>query len=221
MRDRGTTRTGVLLALLVGILALAAVTPAVAVAEWKSAAASIVDPSGTGYVPLLNVRVANHAVNDTSPVTRAEFSDDAVSWYTLPYTGEPCDWVLAGGSGAKTLWVRFVAADDTVSPIVRADVRVDAGGPTTTARTAAAGAGGRMTFSYTVRDAGSPHVSAELVIRGRGVTRRRPLGLVPTGRHTARLRCSLPRGTYRWSVEATDLAGWAQETRVSAVLSVR
>ena len=59
-----TARTGVLVALLGGVLLLLASAPGVALAAWTGAQATIVDPRGTGVVPLLNVSVTNHATND-------------------------------------------------------------------------------------------------------------------------------------------------------------
>ncbi len=212
--------SGVMVALLAGALLLLA--PSSAHAAWTHAEARIIDRAGFGYVPLLNVRVANHAVNDSATVTAVEFSDDGTSWYSMPYTGLAQDWVLSGASGRTALAVRFLAADGSASDVVWAGITVDAAGPSTAAlRGVRVRSGSVASFRYEVRDAQSPRVRARLVIRGRGVTKCVRLGVVRTGRHVARVELRLRPGSYRWSVEATDLAGWAQQTRVSRALVVR
>ena len=107
--------------------------PAVARAEWLQTGASIADRSGTGYVGLLNVDVKNMAVNDSTAVTEVWLSDDGEQWSVAPYTGEPQPWVLAGESGAKTVFVRFAGADGSLSPVVSTGIRVDTEPPRTQA----------------------------------------------------------------------------------------
>ncbi len=214
-------RTGVLVALIGGVLLLLAFTPAAALAAWTRAEASIIDPHGTGVVPLLNVSVANSAAHTTSFVTSVQLSEDGRDWYTVPYTGEPCDWVLGGESGRKTLMVRFGAADGSVSPVISTAITVDTAGPVTFAGSVTRSSAGRSAFRFVVRDAGSARVAATIVVRGRGLTRRYELGNVPTGTGKALLRLRLPAGSYRWHVEATDLAGWAQERQASGGFTVR
>lgn len=222
MHGSGATRAGVLLALLVGTLLLTVMTPSIALAAWSSAGARIVDPYETGYVSLLNVRVANQAVNDSAVVTEVQFSDDGVDWLGTPYTGQAQDWVLAGESGAKTLYVRFAAADGSFSPVVETGITVDTQGPRTKAlRAVRAAAGTSAVFRYTIADQASPKVKATLVIRGAGVKKTVPLGWVRTGAHCASVKLDLPAGSYRWSVQAMDLAHWAQEKKVPQTLVVK
>jgi hypothetical protein len=221
MGGAGTARTGVLVALLGGVLLLLALTPAAALAAWTGAEANIIDPRGTGVVPLLNVSVANRAANDAARVTTLQISDDGHDWYTVPYTGEPCDWVLGGESGRKTLLVRFGAADGSVSPVVRTGITVDTAGPVTSAGSVTAAGAGRRALRFVIRDAGSTHVSATIVVRGRGLTRRYGLGRVPTGTSKALLKLRLPAGSYSWRVRATDLAGWKQERQAPGAFTVR
>lgn len=216
-----TTRTWVLVSLFAGLLLALALAPASALAAWTRAEAHIVDPLGTGVVPLLNVSVANRAANDASPVATVQFSDDGVSWYAMPYTGEPCDWVLGGESGRKTLAVRFGAADGSVSPVVTAAIGVDTAGPVTHARSAATVRTGRTAFKFVIHDAGSSRVTASILLRGRGLTRRIGLGSVRTGSRAALVRLRLPAGSYRWRVSAVDLAGWAQERQTAGTLLIR
>lgn len=222
MHGTGATRAGVLLALLVGTLLLTVMTPSIALAAWSSAGARIVDPYETGYVSLLNVRVANQAVNDSAVVTEVQFSDDGVDWLSTPYTGRAQDWVLAGESGAKTLYVRFAAADGSFSPVVETGITVDTRGPRTKAlRAVRAAAGTLAVFRYAIADQASPKVKATLVIRGAGVKKTVPLGWVRTGAHGASVKLDLPAGSYRWSVQAMDLAHWAQEKKVPQTLVVK
>jgi hypothetical protein len=215
-----TARTGVLVALLAGVLLLLALVPADASAAWTGAEASIVDPLGTGVVPLLNVSVANRAGNDAAAVTSVQLSDDGQDWYALPYTGGPCSWVLGGESGPKRLLVRFGASDGSVSPVLSAAIVVDTAGPVTAAQTVSGASAGRPVFRFAVRDAGSPRVAATIVVQGHGLTRRFPLGQVRTGCRRALVRLRLPAGSYSWRVEAVDLAGWAQERQAPGTFTV-
>jgi hypothetical protein len=222
MGDVRAARTGVLVTLLGGVLLLLGLAPAVALASWTGVQASIVDPHGTGVVPLLNVSVANHAVNDAAAVTTVQFSeDDGQNWYAEPYTGEPCTWVLGGESGHKTLLVRFAAADGSVSRVVSTGITVDTAGPVTSARSVTRVSAGRSTFRFVVRDAGSTRVSVTIVVRRRGITRRYELGMTPTGRGKALLKLRLPSGSYRWRVEATDLVGWEQERQAPGAFTIK
>jgi hypothetical protein len=222
MRGTGAARAGVSLALLVGALLLIAMAPSSAHAAWRGVEARIVDPGGTGYVGLLNVSVVNQAVNDSSSVIEVQFSDDGVDWLGAPYTGQAQDWVLAGGSGAKTLSVRFAAADGSLSPVVEARVTVDTQGPRTRAlREVRTVAGVAATFRYAVVDRASPKVKAALVFHSAGVNKTVPLGWVRTGLHSVSVKLDLPPGAYRWSVRAIDLAHWAQEKKVPRTLVVK
>jgi hypothetical protein len=216
-----TTRTGILVTLLAGALLVLALAPANALAAWTGAEARIVDPLETGVVPLLNVSVINHATNDASPVTTVQFSDDGVEWYAIPYTGQPADWVLGGEAGHKALAVRFGAADGTVSPVVIAAIDVDTAGPVTLARSAAPAGAGRTAFRFVIRDAGSPRVTAGIMVRGSGIARRFALGSVRTGSRAAVVSLHLPAGSYRWRVAATDLAGWVQERQTVGTLVIK
>ena len=218
MSGARTARAGVLLALLTGALLLIALIPASAFAAWNDVQASIVDPLGTGVVPLLNVEVANHAANDASPVTSVQFSDDGQSWYAVAYTGQPADWVLGGASGHKDLLVRFGSADGGVSPVVTASIDVDTTGPVTVARSARRASGGRTALSFSVLDAGSTAVDATLVVKGEGQTRTFDLGRVRTGGGHALVK--IPKGSYTWRVQARDLAGRDQVKQTTARLLI-
>lgn len=222
MQGTGAAKAGVLLALVASAFLFIVMTPPAAQAAWVSAGARIVDPYKTGYVSLLNVRVVNQAVNDSAAVTEVQFSDDGVDWLAAPYTGQAQDWVLGGESGAKILYVRFSAADGSLSPVVTTGITVDTRGPRTTAlRAVRVATGTSAAFRYAVADQASPKVKATLVIRGSGVKKTVSLGWVRTGSHGASFRLDLPAGTYRWSVQAMDLAHWAQEKQVSQTLVVK
>jgi hypothetical protein len=207
--------------LVIGPLLLGAMAPAVALAEWSRLEAHIQGAGGSGFVGLLNVSVTNHAENDAAAVTEVQFSDDGIAWYAMPYTGEAEDWVLAGESGPKSLAVRFVAADGNVSPVLRTAVTVDTRGPRTRAlRHMRVPAGRTACLRFVVRDRFSPRVKARIVVRGAGVRRSYDLGTIATGKCTARVSLGLPKGSYRWSVRAIDLAGWAQTRGSSRTLTV-
>jgi hypothetical protein len=221
MRGARTVRTSALLALLAGTLFLLALVPASALAAWRDVSARIVDPRGTGVVPVLNVDVLNHAVNDSSRVSTVQFSDDGRSWYAVPYTGRACGWVLGGGAGHKRLFVRFGAADGSFSPVVAASIDVDTTGPATVARSARRASGGRTTFRFAIKDSGSARVDATLVVRGKGVVRRLHLGRVARGVRQTVVRLGLRKGVYSWRVEAVDLAGRTQVKQVAARLVIR
>jgi hypothetical protein len=152
-------------------------------------------------------------------VTTVQFSDDGQSWYAVAYTGQPADWVLAGGAGHKELLVRFGCADGGVSPVLTAAIDVDTAGPVTVARSARRAGGGRTALRFDVRDAGSRAVDATLVVKGEGQTRTFDLGRVRTGGGHALVR--LPKGSYTWRVQATDLAGRAQVRQTAARLVIR
>jgi hypothetical protein len=217
-----TRRLMVLLALFLGTALLIVMAPPAAHAAWTSATAHILDPNGTGYVSVLNVKVANSASNDTSTVTEVQFSDDGSEWYGVPYTATPQDWVLYGEAGLKTLYVRFAAADGTVSPTVETKITVDTEGPWTRAvRAARTGRRGCERFVYVVGDNVSSEVQARLLIRGPGVRKTVSLGWVRPGAHKVRARLDLPRGRYRWSVAAVDLAFWSQWKKGSATFVVK
>ena len=216
-----TTKAAALLVLVTGALFVIALTPAAAFAAWSDTQASIADPLGTGVVPFLNVSVVNHASNDSSQVATVQFSDDGRCWYAEPYTGRPCDWVLGGVSGHKQLFVRFGAADGSVSPVVTAAIAVDTTGPVTQARSARRASGGRTAVRYFIRDAGSSLVDAVLVVKGSGATKRVDLGRVKTGARQALVDLGLRAGTYTWRVEATDLAGRDQVRQTAGRFTIR
>ena len=117
--------------------------------------------------------------------------------------------------------MRFGAADGSVSQVVQTSIRVDTAGPVTRARKAARAGAGRTAFRFVVRDSGSPRVTARVVVRGGGLVKRYELGKVRTGVRTAVLKVRLPAGMYRWRVQATDLAGWAQERWTAGTLVVK
>lgn len=222
MQTIARSRAMVLLAMVSGVLLMIVMAPAAAHAAWKTTDAHITDPNGTGYVSLLNVSVVNQAVNDSAAVTEVQLSDDGLDWYPMVYTGAPQNWVLAGVSGAKTLYVRFAAADGTLSPVIATHINVDTQGPVTRALGAVRSVEGAATkFRYSVSDPCSPKVKATLVVTGNGLRRTVPLGWVRTGVRGAAARLGLPDGRYQWSVRAVNLASWRQQRQVSDTLVVR
>ena len=210
-------------ALLVVLLFVAALLPAVARAAWVRTDAHIVDPFGTGYVNLLNVRVNAVAENDSTAVAGVQFSDDGLQWYEAPYDGAVQPWVLSGESGAKTLFVRFAGQDGSLSSPVQTGIIVDTVPPRT-----AAGAdvrcrrGAAATFAFTATDAVSPRLQADIVISRRGkAVKVMLLGWIAAGSHAVTLPVKLARGAYTWKVRAMDLAHWSEDQATVRSLTVR
>lgn len=221
-RSPGFRRAGRTALVLLVVALLAGLLAAPAEAAWRQVSAAVVDPDGDGFVPLLNVRVAVQALNDSAAVTAVELSDDGDLWLAVPYTGQPVDWVLAGGDGPAGVLVRFVAADGSVSPVVTAGITVDTRGPWTIARRAVVAGDGRVRLTFRVADAVSDRVWAQVVARGpHGVTRQVTLGWLRPGTHTVRLAAPLAAGLWRWHVRAVDRAGWLQERATAGSFTVR
>jgi hypothetical protein len=218
-----TRKTFTFAALLALLLFAVALLPAVARAAWVSTDAHIVDPYGTGYVNLLNVQVDAVASNDTTAVVGVQFSDDGQHWYEAPYDGLPQPWVLAGGSGAKTLYVRFAGQDGSLSPAVQTGIVVDTAAPhTRSLGSVRCARGGRATFSFTATDAVSPRVRAQIqVLHGGRSVAAYELGWIAVGSHQVTLPVKLANGVYTWRVRAMDLAHWAGEGASPSTLTVR
>jgi hypothetical protein len=128
-------------------------------------------------------------------------------------------------SGQGVHIVRYRARDkrDNVEATRSCTVRIDAEGPVTSARVARVRKGARVTLRYRVDDL-TPEATVRLVVRtpsGRARATLRP-GRRATGAvHAVAWRATVPRGTYRLWVYATDQAGNGQTTAGSARLVVR
>ena len=102
-------------------------------------------------------------------------------------------------------------ADGNQTPVVSITVRLDTHGPTTVAPAASYARTGKTALvRFKVKDAMSPKARVTVTVRTRGgkLIRVIKLGQRPTNRLLgAKFACNLRRGTYRFTVLATDLAG--------------
>lgn len=132
-----------------------------------------------------------------------------------PYSRDSGEWqsgssVAVATEGEHTLAYCSVDNAGNLEDVRTCVVRVDLTGPTTSVKQAAVKRGARVKLAYEVDDSVSPSATAALKItdpHGK-VVKAVKLGLKPTGAwKTYSFVCRLPRGTYRYSVLATDLAG--------------
>ncbi|HTX67816.1 MAG TPA: hypothetical protein VMH50_01535 [Thermoleophilia bacterium] len=139
-----------------------------------------------------------------------------------PLDGLPASLQVTG-QGAHT--VRYRARDNrgNVEATHTCTVRIDAEGPTTTARPARVRKGARVNLRYEVDDV-TPKALVKLVIRtpsGRTRATLRPGWRATGGLRRTVWRARLRRGVYRLCVYATDQAGNNQTRAGSARLVVR
>jgi hypothetical protein len=157
------------------------------------------------------------ATDSQSLVQRTETSrDGGLTWTTG-------DSLLVTGQGVHTVLYRSVDAARNVEKARSCRVRIDAVGPRVTVARATVRRGRTATIVYRIADL-TPRATVRIVVTGAGGAQARALGsaLRTTGaRHTLRFACTLPRGTYRIVVRATDLAGNRQVKPGIARLVVR
>ncbi len=128
-----------------------------------------------------------------------------------------------GGQGVHLVSYRATDKNGNEETTRTCTVRVDAEGPVTTARAASVRRGARVTLRYRVDDL-TPRASVRLVVRTLSGRLRATLhpGWRATGRTLgATWRATIPRGTYRVWVYATDQAGNGQAVTGRARLTVR
>ena len=131
---------------------------------------------------------------------------------------------LPCGDGAKTISLQFEDADGNQTPVVSVTVHLDTHGPVTAAPLAShARVGERVLIRFRVRDALSPKATVTLRVRTHAgkLLRTVRLGQRPTNRLLGIRIARLHRGSYRFSVYATDLAGNHQARIGSNRLVVR
>jgi hypothetical protein len=150
--------------------------------------------------------------------TQAEI--DGVAW--APLSGVPAT-LRVEGQGVHTVRYRSIDLAGNVEEARTCAVRIDAGRPTTRARAALVRRGARVKLRYRVADL-TPRANVRLVIKTTaGAPRKtlRPGWRGTNALRSASWRCTLPRGTYRFFVYATDQAGNRQRVAGSARLTVR
>ena len=131
--------------------------------------------------------------------------------------------VEVSGQGVHTVRYRARDRSDNVEATHSCTVRIDGEGPATSARAVRVRRGARATLRYEVDDL-TPSAAVRLVVRtlsGRARARLLPGWRTTGGMHGMVWRATLPRGTYRLCVYATDQAGNRQATAGSAPLVVR
>jgi hypothetical protein len=136
--------------------------------------------------------------------------------------GVPATLEVAG-QGVHTVRYRAVDKQGNEEAVGSCTVRIDPRGPVTSARAAGVRRGRRVPLRYRVADL-TPRASVRLVVRTLSGRRRATLrpGWRATGTlQTASWRATLPRGTYRVWVYATDQAGNRQARAGSARLIIR
>jgi hypothetical protein len=125
--------------------------------------------------------------------------------------------------------VQFFSIDQVLNweqPIKEIDVGIDTTPPTTSVSALVVKAGGKFSPRYYVYDALSPRARDAVlqIVDGRGVVKQRCVLGKPTTRtwHSAGgFTVKVPRGSYKMRVLAHDLAGNAQSSTRSAVLTVK
>ena len=188
------------------------------------------------------------SVDVSRPVTTVSGADDGWSatpvtlTFTATDTGSGVDFIEAGvdgadleslggspatlevgGQGVRLVSYRATDKNGNVEPTRTCTVRVDVEGPVTTARATSVRRGARITLRYRVDDL-TPKASVRLVVRtlsGRLRATLRPGWRATGAPHGATWRATIPRGTYRVWVYATDQAGNGQTVTGRARLTVR
>lgn len=193
------------------------------VPDWTAA---VVVDDGEAFTRVTSVDVTLSGRHLTRATTAWRSSLDGTTWG---------DWqpLAAGGTvsldtapdGVVTVWAQFEDDQGGVSPAVSDQITLDRVGPTTRAARAAYVRRGRTAnLRYRVEDALSPYADVTIRVRrlnGRLAKTLRP-GLQPCATAlAASFRCTLSKGTYRYTVNATDLAGNRQVTAGSNRLVVR
>jgi hypothetical protein len=174
-------------------------------------------PAGWSTAP---VTLTFTATDRGSGVASIEAALDTGGFAIL--TGSPATLEVTG-QGVHTVWFRARDESDNVEATRSCTVSIDTGGPTTSAHAARVRRGARVTLQYEVDDL-TPSVAVRLVVRtlsGRARATLRPGWRTTGDAHGAAWRATLPRGTYRLWVYATDQAGNVQATAGSARLVVR
>ena len=203
--------------------------------EWQSGSTTVTitvrdmtDPTlGTSGVPAGWVRSAptvRLAAQDDTAVSAIEYRDDADAAWQMYDEGTNGVKVTSEGVSAYGVRARDVFGNSTASSFV---VKLDTRRPTPKAPSAAAAKRGKScALKYEVADPtpGSPTAKVKIVIRnshGRQVWAKtlpsKPVNKV----FTYTFRCGLARGSYRFSVYATDAAGNTQTKVASNRLTVK
>ena len=164
--------------------------------------------------------------NQLGIFTDVRFSFDGGTTWTDWQAFDDVDQVqLPAGDGPKTVSVQFRDGDGNETPVISFGVCLDSRGPVTKAPTVAhAWHGGTGLVRFRVNDAQSPKAAVTIAIRNRAGACVKLIRMTARRTNTAQVRrfkCQLKRGTYRYTVLATDLAGNRQVKAGSNRLLVR
>ncbi len=186
-------------------------------------------PAPDTTAPVTTVTGAGEAWH-AAPVMLTFKADDAQSGVQRTETrlGGATSWtvgdsLLVTGQGSHTVQYRSVDKAGNGEAARTCMVNIDAAGPRVTVARATVRRGRTATIAFRINDL-TPQATVRLVVMGARGAQSRALGsaLRTTGvRHTLRFACTLPRGTYRIVVRATDLAGNRQVKSGVARLVVR
>ena len=150
------------------------------------------------------------------------------TWSFVCFGYGETDVPLTAGDGLKNIGLHFEEWDvspHAVSPEYTNTVTLDTHGPQTLAPyRLSCGQRGYVTFSYQVDDALSPTADVSLHLRSSTGKKLKavPLGEQETGKLLAYLwKCTLPKGKYKYSILATDLAGNNAAKIGTSILTVR
>jgi len=132
---------------------------------------------------------------------------------------------LPAGDGVKAISVQFRDGEGGVTPVITFSVCLDSHGPTTQAPAVVSVKRGHTGLvRFQVKDGLSPRAAVTIAIRNRAGTCVKLIRMSSRPTNTAQVRrftCKLKRGTYRYTVLATDLAGNRQVKAGSNRLLVR
>ena len=191
---------------------------------WSDTTAPVTTASGYRGWRNAPTTVTLSAFDPDSTVARTEYRVDGDPWATG--VSVPVDAPLDhSGDGMRLLEFRSYDVNGPVETIKSVNVGIDTMGPDARApRPAAARRGARVTLRYRANDATSPQTTITIRIRTLGGRLSKTVNL---GRRASNMtqnvsfRCRLRRGTYRFFITATDLAGNRQIHVGSNRLTVR
>jgi M6 family metalloprotease-like protein len=181
-------------------------------------------PSGWTRRPVTLTFSATDADSDVA-VAGTRYRVDDGPWTADSHVVLPADPATHDGDGVHVVAYRSTAnAGNTEAPR-KVTVRIDTAGPTCMApRAAAARRGGIAKLTYSVADKLSPRVNVTIRVRrpdGAVVRTLKAAGVTTGVRHVKSFACTIPRGSYRFQVTATDLAGNRQTKMGWNTLRVR
>jgi hypothetical protein len=180
---------------------------------------------GASWTKSANVTLALTASSGAGAVQQMRARESGGTWGSWAPFASTMAWTLSGADGAKTVEASFSDAAGWISNTCGAQITLDRGKPTTKApRKTAVKRGKKARLYFKVTDALSPQATVKIVIKNaKGkVKRTLKLGLKGTNKLlSTSFKCKLKKGSYRFFVYGTDLAGNKQVKPASNKLRVR